>query len=246
MPNQINPNRTKLMQGTIGVRCLMNLVGPENQTLRRSCLAMVKNLLWAGRVESGLLRLLLTALWLRIIPLVVSVGSLLGLKLRNMNSTTERWAMFLKGKVIPIGDQMIDGIQRDPTDIMGWYEEEALVAWKNIFPLTEVSDWLGYLPMEDEAWVKTPNPYWHFLMDRPKFPLLVNIPSEQQGNPFWKHLYEESMSALETIHLETTICQRKILIEKPMEMVVVGNLFLLKLLQFSMPKIACTLNILSN
>ena len=45
-----------------------------------------------------------------------------------MNIPTERWAIFLKGKVIPIGDKTIEGIQRDPTDIMGWYEEEALVA----------------------------------------------------------------------------------------------------------------------
>ena len=80
-------------------------------------------------------------------------------KLRRMNIATERWAIFLKGKVIPNGDKTIEGKQRDPTDIMGWYEEEALVAWKNIFPLTEVSARLGYLPMEDKAWLKTPNPY---------------------------------------------------------------------------------------
>ena len=141
---------------------------------------------------------------------------------------------------------MIEGIQRDPTDIMGWYEKEALVAWKNIFPLTKVSARLGYLPIEDVAWIKTPNPYWHFLMDRPTFPPLTNMISVQQGSPFWKHLCEESMSALETILLERAICQRKILQEKPVEMVVIGNLFLVKLLQFSMPMIACTLNILSN
>ena len=73
------------------------------------------------------------------ILLVASVGSLLGPKIRKMNSPTERWAIFLNGKVIPIEDRMTEGIQRDPTDIMGWYEEEALVAWKNIFPLTEMS-----------------------------------------------------------------------------------------------------------
>lgn len=51
----------------------------------------------------------------------------------------EKWAIFLKGKVFPIGDKTIEGIQRDPTDIMGWFEEEAMEAWKNIFSLIEVS-----------------------------------------------------------------------------------------------------------
>ena len=73
------------------------------------------------------------------ILLVASVGSLLGPKIRKMNSPTERWAIFLKGKVIPIRDKTIERIQRDLTDIMGWYEEEALVAWKKIFALIKVS-----------------------------------------------------------------------------------------------------------
>ena len=113
------------------------------------------------------------------------MGLLLRQKLRRMNTLAERWAIFLKGKVIPIRDKMIEGIQRDPTDIMGRYEKEALVAWKNIFPLTKVSARLGYLPIEDVAWIKTPNPYWHFLMDRPTFPPLTNMISVQQkGVPF--------------------------------------------------------------
>ena len=139
MPNLISPNITKLMQGTTGVRCLTNIVGSKNLTLGRCYLTLVKNIIWVGKAESGLLRLLLTALWLRI-PLVNLVGSLLGPKLRKMNSPTERWAIFLNGKVIPIEDRTIEGIQRDPTVIMGWYKEEAFVAWKNIFPLTEMSD----------------------------------------------------------------------------------------------------------
>ena len=60
------------------------------------------------------------------------------------------------------------------------------------------------------------------------------------------HLCEKSLSALEKIHLELVISQRKILLEQPIEMMVMGNLSVLKLLQFSMPTIACTLNILSN
>lgn len=56
-----------------------------------------------------------------------------------MEIAMEKWAIFLKGKVFSIGDKTIEGIQRDPTDIMGWFEEEAMEAWKNIFSLIEVS-----------------------------------------------------------------------------------------------------------
>ena len=40
--------------------------------------------------------------------------------------------------------------------------------------------------------------------------------------------------------------QVKILLERPIEMVAMRNLYVVKLLQFSMPTIACTLDILSN
>lgn len=89
--------------------------------------------------------------------------------MKRMEPAMKKWAIFLRGKVIPSGDKTIEEIQRNPTDIMGWYKEEAMKAWKNIFPLTEVSARLGYLPMEDEVWITTPNPYWHFLMDKSKF-----------------------------------------------------------------------------
>ena len=97
-----------------------------------------------------------------------------------MEPAMEKWAIFLKGKVIPLGGKTIEGIQRDPTDIMGWYEVEAMEACKNIFPLMEVSARLGYLSLEDEARITTPNPYWRFFMDKPKFQLLVSIRSAQQ------------------------------------------------------------------
>ena len=42
------------------------------------------------------------------------------------------------------------------------------------------------------------------------------------------------------------ITQRKILLEKPIEMAIMGNLFKVKLLQFSVPSIAITLNICSS
>jgi len=98
-----------------------------------------------------------------------------------MEPVMEKWAISLRGKVIPLGGKTIEGIQRDPTDIIGWYKEEAMEAWKNIFPLTEVSAQLGYLMMKDESWITMPNPYWHFLMDKSKFQPLVSILSAQLG-----------------------------------------------------------------
>nr|POE50109.1 hypothetical protein CFP56_73617 [Quercus suber] len=80
-----------------------------------------------------------------------------------------------------VGKSTIVGIQRDPTKIMGWYNAEEMEAWKNIFPLKEVSAHLGYLPLTEEAWLTTPKAYWHFLIDQPKFPPLI---SHQQGHLF--------------------------------------------------------------
>ena len=122
-----------------------------------------------------------------------------------MDLKVEKCPIFLQGKVIPIGASTIEGIQRDPIDIMGWYEVEAMEAWKNIFPLMEVSACLGYLTMEDEAWITTPNPYWDFLMDKPKFPLLVGTPSAHQEKQSWMHLCEKSLCVLEKIHLKPVI-----------------------------------------
>ena len=38
-----------------------------------------------------------------------------------MDLSLGRWEIFYKGKVITIGDTMIDMIKRDLMDIMGWF-----------------------------------------------------------------------------------------------------------------------------
>ncbi|KAF3954929.1 hypothetical protein CMV_019789 [Castanea mollissima] len=76
-----------------------------------------------------------------------------------------------KGKAIPIGDNTINWIRRDPMNIWGWFEMDLMQAWKNMFPLTKTSKNLGYLPLKDEAWSLTLNPWWRFLIDRPAVPL---------------------------------------------------------------------------
>ena len=61
-----------------------------------------------------------------------------------------KWAIFYKGKVILVGDDTINWIRRDPTEIWGWFEMDLMQAWKNMFSLTEMSKNLGYLPLKDE------------------------------------------------------------------------------------------------
>ena len=45
-----------------------------------------------------------------------------------MEPAMKKWAIFLRGKVIPSGDKTVEEIQRNPTDIMGWYKEKAMKA----------------------------------------------------------------------------------------------------------------------
>lgn len=98
----------------------------------------------------------------------------------TMNPSQEHWAMFYQNKIIPLGDNTINMIRRDPTHIMRWFEEELMEAWLNIFPLTETSRQLGSLPITDEAWILTPNPWWRFVTDRPALP---PIPLNNSNHP---------------------------------------------------------------
>ena len=72
---------------------------------------------------------------------------------------TNKWTIFYQGKVIPVGNETIQWIRQYPNEICGWFKLELMLAWKNMFPLTEESKRLGYLPLNDEAWVTTPNPW---------------------------------------------------------------------------------------
>ena len=55
----------------------------------------------------------------------------------TLNPPQEHWAIFYQNKLIPMGDNTINMICRDPTHIMGWFEKELMEAWLNIFPLKE-------------------------------------------------------------------------------------------------------------
>ena len=64
---------------------------------------------------------------------------------------TNKWAIFYREEVIPVGNETIQWTRQYPNEIWGWFELELMLAWKNMFPLMEDDRRLGYLPLNDEA-----------------------------------------------------------------------------------------------
>nr|POE84594.1 hypothetical protein CFP56_70683 [Quercus suber] len=154
---------------------------------------------------------------------------------------THNWAIFYKGKTIPVGDDTIRWIRQDSTEVWGWFDTELMLAWKNMFPLTEISKLVGYLPMEDEAWKLTPNPWWRFLTDRPTVPTpLMNnfglLAQKSKVQPLEKFLTEAEQEWIQPV-----ITGRMILQVAPVECVMMGNLHWVKLLQVAEPMIPGTI-----
>ena len=138
---------------------------------------------------------------------------------------------------------MINMIKRDPTEIIGWFEWELMKAWQNLFPLTEMSCRTGFLPLSDEAWSSTPDPWWRFLMDRPTIPTITLVQSRQTSSHY---LSEESLTELKVQDVEPVITERKILKNTPVECKVLGHVHRVKLIQFSMPVIRGTMVVRTN
>lgn len=55
-------------------------------------------------------------------------------------------------------DNSVDKV-RPNRNMGGCFELELTLAWKNLFPLMETSEKLGFVPMNDEAWCITSNPW---------------------------------------------------------------------------------------
>lgn len=138
---------------------------------------------------------------------------------------------------------MINMIKRDPTEIIGWFEWELMKAWQNLFPLTETSCRTGFLPLSDEAWSSTLDPWWRFLMDRPTIPTITLVQSRQTSSHY---LSEESLTELKVQDVEPVITERKILKNTPVECKVLGHVHRVKLIQFSMPVIRGTMVVRTN
>ncbi|XP_050247925.1 uncharacterized protein LOC126695284 [Quercus robur] len=152
----------------------------------------------------------------------------------------EKWGILYKGKIIPVSDSTIRWIRQDPTEVWGWFETELMVAWKNIFPLTERSKQLGYLPLKDEAWITTPNPWWRFLTDRPPVP---SIPMTNSGPSATRSVMQNSEKILleaEAMLTEAVISETKKLINFPVECLLMGSLHRVKMIQFAEPRFSGT------
>ena len=164
----------------------------KRQGLRSLILGLVVGLGQNLRKGKPAQQHLIRGLALQWVPLCLGLAVLLLLK--TMEKAQERWAIFYKGKIIPIGDTTINMIKRDPTEVMGWFEWELMQAWRNLFPLTDLSRRTGFLPITDKAWSLTPNSWWRFLMDRPVPPTNT---STQSGQTSSLYLSEKSPTELE-------------------------------------------------
>ena len=60
---------------------------------------------------------------------------------------------------------MIAQIRATPIDTPGWFEPGLSNAWKNLFPITPISNRTGNLALDHPAWVQMPNPWWRFITD---------------------------------------------------------------------------------
>lgn len=159
---------------------------------------------------------------------------------------TDNWAIFYQGKIILIGEDTIKSIRQDPTEVLGWFDLELMIAWKNMFLLTVVSKRLGYLPMKDEAWAFTPNPWWRFLFDHPAVQFPSQISSKPPAIRSNVHPSEKLLTKAELEWIQSKITVRKILQEVPVECLMWGNLHQVKLLQFTEPKLNVTMLIKAN
>ena len=150
----------------------------------------------------------------------------------------ENWGIFYKGKVISMSDETIRWIKQDPTKVWGWLEKDLMVVWKNLFPLTERSNLFGYLPLKDEAWITTLNPWWRLLTDWLAIlvpPMIISGPSAIGSD---MQNLEKNLSEVEAKWTEPVISIRKILNTNPVECLLMGTLHRVKHIQFAEPKIS--------
>ena len=142
----------------------------------------------------------------------------------------EKWAMFYKNKIIPIGDETIKWIRQDPTEIWGWFDLELMLAWKNMFPLTEKNREMGYLPLMNKAWELTPNLWWRFVTDIPASlappPLSSSSPEIRSS----MQLSKRSLTETEKGWMDSVISVKKILQDKPVECFMKGSLHKMKMI----------------
>ena len=141
---------------------------------------------------------------------------------------TQEWGIFYKGKIIVISSNTIVEIKATPTHIMGYFEEELMMAWSHIFPLTPESRRSGYLPLSDPAWFNWHNPWWNFLTDRPS-----RKESQILG---WRGLPSRSRELiLGDLSQPNTLLERRMFVDRPITVNIMGDMEGRKIIQVFAP-----------
>ena len=110
-----------------------------------------------------------------------------------------------------------------------------------MFPLTDESREMGYLPLMNKAWELTPNPWWRFVTDIPAS--LAPPPSSSSSSETRSsmQLSERSLTKTEKGWMDSMISVKKILQDKPVECYMKGSLHKMKMIQFVKAKIGGTI-----
>ena len=135
-----------------------------------------------------------------------------------------KWAILFEGKVVEIPSIVIEEIQANPTQVLGWFNHKLCKAWKWIFPLTPLSMKTGCLPLTNSTWGLMENPWWSHLSDTPEL--------EEVRRIVWE--------TIPRIHLAPMLCEvepklsltaRRMLENQPIATAFMGNKHALKILQ---------------
>jgi hypothetical protein len=146
-----------------------------------------------------------------------------------MLSAPTNWAIHLNEKVIPITEDIIDMIRKDPLHVWGWYNAKISQAWADIAPQVPVNVSLDHLCLTDLVWLQEISPFWNFQSDLPRIdgvhcPLRIRCqPSpERRFVQFLEEVYSATLPKFE---------ERKVLLAEPIQLEWKGNLARIKLVQ---------------
>ena len=64
-----------------------------------------------------------------------------------------KWKIFLKGQILPITEDIIELIRKDPLHVWGWYETETAQAWTEISLAIPILGSLDLPLLTDMVWL---------------------------------------------------------------------------------------------
>lgn len=95
--------------------------------------------------------------------------------------------------------------------------------------------------MKEETWVTTPNPWWRFLVDRLVVLIPLVISSGLSTTKSRVPTSDRSLAEPKAMWTQPIITERKILQNRPIECLMMGNLHRVKLMQFAKLEINMTM-----